>query len=169
MKKIIIPIIVILLLFVGLFFYLHESDTDVETGDFVFRMGGTLHFDELNTFEGTYSRSVQGEKDTVEIMLSEDEIEKIHQHIVSERIFDYSEDVLNSCEPENIMGGSDYYYFMTHIDEEEREFEATLPWGSYSGDCEKMVLGLMSLEEVIRDIASTRDWHEDLPSEPSYE
>ncbi len=177
MKKIIIVVLVLFVIIVGLFFLFVEKD-EIKIEGVIFR----ADFDELNTFNQTYSRTVGDEITTIEVSLSDEELEKIYQKIINIGALNYSQEILDSCDPEMPIGITDIYYLMvrTHgaikINEEKnikkrplhdiKEIDTYFVWGKYSGDCKMMKEGFESLKNVIEDIISNQEGYNTLPPKP---
>jgi len=121
--------------------------------------------DEANTFEDIYSRTIGEDVATIDFSLSDHELDKIYQKMLDTDIFNYSQETLDLCEPFTHISKYAHHYFMIAVNGKITEISFT-DKGEYLNLCAEMAAGIGKLGLLIRNIASTKEGHNELPLPP---
>ncbi|MEE8413110.1 MAG: hypothetical protein V3R96_01030 [Dehalococcoidales bacterium] len=120
---------------------------------------------ELNTFEGTYTRDMIGDPSvTVDLSLTEEELDKIHQKMVEIAFFDYPEEYSVNVapgEPAGIIIPYSSYYFKIEDDSGIKElwWEAKIININENEKADR----LRELIKLIWDIIESKEEYQKLP------
>jgi hypothetical protein len=145
-----------------------EDEQTSEESDFnlVFKYGVTAG-NELNTFEGTYTKDmVMDPPITVELSLSEEEKQIIYQKMVEIDFFSYPDEFSVSVppdEPISIVTPYASYYFKVEYNSEIKE----LSWKDEIVKEDEKADKLRGLIKFIRDIVESKEEYQELPEPTS--
>ncbi len=128
---------------------------------------GVMARNELNTFQGTYTRDMVSDPSiTVNLSLSKEELDRIYQKMVEIEFFDYPEEFSVSVPPGESVGRvTPYsrYYFKVEYDSRVKE----LWWEDEIINPNEKAGNLRELIQFIRDIIETKEEYKKLPEPTS--
>ena len=142
------------------------SPAEVSSFNLIFKYG-VMAKNELNTFDGTYTKDmVMDPSITVELSLTEAELDRIYQKMVEIDFFDYPEEFSVPVEEGGLVTMvtpySSYYIKVEH-DSTIKE----LRWEDEIKNENKEADKLRELIQLIRDIIESKEEYKELPSPTS--
>ncbi|MFC1949538.1 hypothetical protein ACFLW0_05140 [Chloroflexota bacterium] len=139
---------------------------DVSNFNLIFRYGVTAR-NELNTFEGTYTKDmIMDPSITVELSLTEEELDRIYQKMVEIDFFDYPDEFSVPIAPGGLVTmvtPYSSYYFEVEYDSTVKE----LRWEDEIMNQNEEADKLRELIRLIRDIIESKEEYKELPSPTS--
>jgi len=119
---------------------------------------------ELNTFEGTYTKDmVMDPSITVNLSLSKEELDRIYKKIVEINFFGYPDEFSVSVPPGQAVGMvTPYYSYYFKVEYDSRVKE--LSWEDDIINEDKKAEKLRELINLIRDIVESKEEYKQLPS-----
>ena len=128
---------------------------------------GVMAKNELNTFEGTYTKDmVMDPSITINLSLTEEDLDRIYQKMVEIDFFDYPEEFSVSIEEEESIGivtPYSSYYFKVEYDSSIKE----LRWKDEIIKQDEKADRLRELIQLIRDIIESKEEYKELPAPTS--
>ena len=160
---------IVSLIFVALIFGLMgcNAHPPPQTGfNLIFKYGVGAK-NELNTFEGTYTRDmVQDPSITVDLSLSQEELDMIYQKMIEIDFFDYPDKFSVPISPDGMVTSvTPYssYYFKVEYDSKVKD----LRWEAEIINKNEQADKLRELIKLIRDIIESREEYKKLPQPTS--
>ncbi len=139
---------------------------EVSNFNLIFKYGVTAR-NELNTFEGTYTKDmVMDPSITVELSLTEEELDRIYQKMIEIDFFDYPDEFSVSVAPgELITIRTPYssYHFKVEYNSSTKELGWEDAIMNENEDADK----LRELIMLIRDIIEAKEEYKELPAPTS--
>jgi hypothetical protein len=139
---------------------------DVSSFNLIFKYGVTAK-NELNTFERTYTKDmVMDPSITVELSLTEAELDRIYQKMVEIDFFDYPDEFsvpVEEGELVTIVTPYSSYYFKVEYDSAVKE----LRWEDEIVNPDEKAERLRELIQLIRDIIESKEEYKELPAPTS--
>ncbi len=128
---------------------------------------GVMARNELNTFNGTYTKDMVSDPPiTVNLSLSKEELDRIYQKMVEIDFFDYPEDFVVSVLPGESVGmitpHSSYYFKVEHNSKIKE-----LRWEDKIINKDEKADRLRELIKLIRDTIEAKEEYRKLPSPTS--
>ncbi len=139
-----------------------------EESDFnlIFKYGVTAR-NELNTFEGKYTRDMVADPPiTIDLTLTEEELDRIYRKMIEIDFFDYPDKFSVSVplgEPISIIRPYSSYYFRVEYESGIKE----LRWEDEIKNEDEKADRLRALIKLIRDIIESRAEYKELPKPKS--
>jgi len=135
---------------------------EVSNFNLIFKYG-VMARNELNTFEGTYTKDMVIDPSiTVELSLTEEELDRIYQKMVEIDFFDYPDEYKATVFPWQSKGLKlpySSYYFRVEYDSKTKE----LSWKDNILNKDKRAEKLRELIKFIRDIIESKEEYKQLP------
>jgi len=139
---------------------------EVSSFNLIFKYGVTAR-NELNTFEGTYTKDmVMDPSITINLSLTEEELDRIYQKIVEIDFFDYPDEFsvpVEEGELVTIVTPYSSYYFKVEYDSSIKE----LRWEDEIMNPNDEANKLRELIQLIRDIIELKEEYKELPAPTS--
>ena len=145
-----------------------DTAPDVKPPDFnlIFKYGVGAK-NELNTFEGTYTKDmIMDPSVTVELSLTEEEVDRFYQKMLDIEFFDYPDEFSVSVAPGSltkIVTPYSSYYFKLEYNSSIKE----LRWEDEIKNRNEEADKLRELIRLIRDIIESKEEYQELPEPTS--
>ena len=135
---------------------------EVSNFNLIFKYGVTAR-NALNTFEGTYTKDmIMDPSITVELSLTEEELDKIYQKMLDVDFFNYPDEFSVSVSPlglTKMVTPYSSYYFKVEYDSTVKE----LSWDDEIVKRDEKADRLRELIRLIRDIIESKEEYKQLP------